>query len=324
MSAALPPLQFIRGSIGDTGAANFADDLVWVQGLLNRWLKARSKPALGLDGSFGNNTRQVIVDFQKEVVKLTEAKGAFTPGDATAGKLLAQRPASLRVTTGKNFVSFADGVSLDKSLTQRVLRLSQCALDCGLASYASLRQGVRSPKIAHLWSTSWNIRSGRVSLAALQALKDGKDLDGNIWYDKEWETDLQKDGKGALTAGSVKLLWRQIKSNARKHYDSDAIAAEGYKLSDPRIKPNSHRAVSNHTGGRAMDVSIGWLGGVRVFSMAIVNGENTDAAVNRVVRAFDLSRPVASERWHFQLPVDAARGVSGSNNMRPGSHPAPP
>jgi hypothetical protein len=127
-----------------------------------------------------------------------------------------------------------------------------------------------------------------------------------------------------LTPVSLRALWKKINANARTHYESDAVAAEGYRTSDPRIKPNGHRAVSNHTGGRAVDVSIGWLGGVRVFGMTISNGENTDPAVNRVVRAFELSRPVASERWHFQLPVDASKGVSGTNNMRAGSHPPPP
>src|SRR5688572_21722214 len=188
MSASLPVVQFIRGSISASSGGNFADDVLWVQGLLNRWLKTRSKPALALDGGFGENTRVVLVDFQREVVKLTQPKGAIAPGDATATQLLAQR--GMRIGTGANFSAFADGVSLDTTLLHRVLRLCQCALDCGLASYVSMRQGVRSPKVAHLWSTSWNIREGRVPLAALQALKDGKDLDGTLWYDKGWETGL--------------------------------------------------------------------------------------------------------------------------------------
>jgi hypothetical protein len=323
MAAPLPDVQFLRGGIGAAGGANSADDVVWVQGLLNRWLKGKAKLPIGLDGSFGESTRQAIVQFQQEVVKLNDPKGGMAPGDATTRSLLSLRPANLKVTTGKNFVAYADGVALDSTLQQRVLRLSQCALDCGLASYVSLRQGVRSPKVAHAWSTSWNIRQGRVPLAELQALKEGTDLDGNIWYDKAWETGLAKDGKGGLTVTSVKALWKSIKANARRYYDSDAVAAEGYRLSDPRIKPNGHRAVSNHTGGRAMDVAFGWLSGQKVFGMTIVDGENTDAAINRLVRTFSLSRPVASERWHYQLPVDAAKGMSGSNNTRPGRHPAP-
>lgn len=323
MSASLPVVQFIRGSISASSGGNFAGDVLWVQGLLNRWLKTRSKPALALDGGFGENTRVVLVDFQRDVVKLTQPKGAIAPGDATATQLLAQRPRGVRIGTGENFSSFADGVSLDTTLLHRVLRLCQCALDCSLASYVSMRQGVRSPKVAHLWSTSWNIREGRVPLAALQALKGGKDLDGTLWYDKGWETGLAKDGKDALTGASLKALWKKIKANAWSHYKSDAVAAEGYRTTDPRIKPNGHPKVSNHTGGRAIDVSIGWLSGVRIYGMSITDGENTDPAVNRLVRAFDLSRPVASERWHFQLPVDASKGVS-SNNMRAGSHPPPP
>jgi hypothetical protein len=323
MSASLPSVQFIRGTIGSGGEANLADDVLWVQGLLNRWLSTRTKPALGLDGGLGGSTHQALVDFQREVVKLAQPNGKVAPGDATATKLLALRPQALRVRTGTNFVSFADGVSLDSTLLNRTLRLCQCALDCGLASYASMRQGVRSPKVAHVWSTSWNIREGRVPLSALQGLKDGKDLDGNLWYEKDWEAGLAKDGKGTLTPTALKALWQKIKANARTLYDSDAVAAEGYKISDPRIRPNAHRAVSNHTGGRAVDIAIGWLAGAKAFGMAISNGENTDPAVNRLVRAFDLVRPVASERWHFQLPVDASKGVSGSNNMRAGSHPPP-
>ena len=82
MSASLPIVQFIRGSISASSGGNFADDVLWVQGLLNRWLKTRSKPALALDGGFGENTRVVLVDFQREVVKLPQPKGAVAPGDA--------------------------------------------------------------------------------------------------------------------------------------------------------------------------------------------------------------------------------------------------
>jgi hypothetical protein len=317
----LPPVQFLRGRIASPGGSNHADDVLWVQGLLNGWLKSINDDLLALDGGFGSGTQAALKKFQATVVSLAKPDGAVAPGDATALKLLSSRPAGrAKIVEGKDFWMQLDGAALDATLVQRVQRLAQCLIDSGVvAGDIKFNQGVRSPKVAHRWSTSWNIRKGRVPLAALTALKDGKDVDGNLWYDERWTDGLAKDRNGDLTPTGVKALWKKINANAWSYYQSDAIAAEGYRLSDARIKPNGHRAVSNHTGGRAVDVSIPWKAGARLFGLTVVNGETSDAAANRIVRAFDLSRPVNSERWHFQLPVDDTRGFVAKDNLRAAS-----
>ncbi len=321
MSVNLPAVQFLRGRIASPGGSNFADDVLWVQGLLNGWLKSINEDLLGLDGGFGTGTKAALTEFQRSVVGLAKPDGAVSAGDATALKLLGARSAGRsKIKVGQDFHTFLDGVTLAGALVQRVQRLGHCLIDCGLVSGdITLNQGVRSPKVAHRWSTSWNIRKGRVPLAALRALKDGTDLDGNLWYDKNWESGLLKDRASELTPAAVKALWKKINAHAFTYYKSNAIAAEGYRLSDARIKPNAHKAVSNHTGGKAMDVAIPWKAGARAFGLTIVNGETSDAAANRIVRAFDLSRPVKSERWHFQLPIDDTKGFVASNNLRAGA-----
>jgi hypothetical protein len=200
-----------------------------------------------------------------------------------------------------------------------VVRFCRCLLDIGAADgNIKFNQGVRSPKTAHQWSTAWNIRKEKVELPALQALAEGTDLDGNKWYDPSWENGLAKTDKGAFTAGALKQLWSNIFANAATFYGSDAIAAEGYRLNDPRIKPNAHKAVSNHIDGRAMDVAIPWKSGGNFFGRKIMNGKTSDQVANRIVVAFSLSRPVKSERWHFQLPSDDSRGFVGENNLTVG------
>ena len=148
----------------------------------------------------------------------------------------------------------------------------------------------------------------------LQALKDGQDKDGNLWYDKAWEEGLERDKSGHLTKAAQTALWKKIDQNARAFYDSNAVAAEGYKTTDERIKPNVHPKVSNHISGNAMDVSIPWKEKAKVGSLTISNGQNDDKAANHLVQKFGLSRPVQSEKWHFQLGTSDHFNYTNANN----------
>lgn len=317
MAPVFVPIRFINALVGRVPSRNDLADVIWVQGLLNRWLRSRSKPPIGLDGECGKATIDLITEFQSDAVKMKDPDGRVGPGDDTAQRLLDLRRAdTLKVNVGKNFVMSDQGTVLDKTLYERVLRLCQCLLDLELVDgNIRLNQGVRAKETAHKWSTSWNVRKRHVPLKALQSLKEGKDADGNTWYDVAWEADLRKDPKGAIEAASLKKLWDRIDANARTYYASDAVAAEGYRQSDARVKPNVHKALSNHIDGRAMDVSIPWKAGARIFGKKIVKGANSEEAANRLVRAFHLSRPVKSERWHFQLPADDSRGFTGAGNL---------
>src|SRR5205085_2015572 len=109
---------------------------------------------------------------------------------------------------GRNFVTLADGVKLDDELQRRVRALCQYLIDNHLVTGSIvLTQGVRSRKTAHKWSTSWNIRKRRVPLKNLQDLPDGKDKDGNQWYNEVWEEGLARDQHGHFTKDSLHRLW---------------------------------------------------------------------------------------------------------------------
>lgn len=129
---------------------------------------------------------------------------------------------------------------------------------------------MRAPATAHRWSTAWHIRHRRIRLRRLRALNNGRDLDGNLWYQRRW-------------------TWNRIIANARGHWNG-AYAAEGYPRRDPRRRPNINRPwVSNHIHGRAMDVTHPWVIG------------SWSRRARRIVANHQLRRPVRTEHWHFEI-----------------------
>ena len=308
----------IKKAVGDRDAktripaANSPDDVRVVQ----RLLKRQNVYGGIVDGDCGKQTIAAIRLFQQRKMGSSKPDGRVDPSGNTLLKLnqLSAGSRDFKIRTGRNFLRIADGRMVDPVLYYRCNRLCQYLIDNDIVvGDIYMTQGMRSPKKAHRWSTAWNIRQERVPLKNLQDLENGKDKDGNVWYKTEWEHGLKKDSKGEFTAASRKMLWRRIKKNARTYW-TGSIAAEGYELKDPKIKPNVHKKVSNHCTGQAMDISIPWKPGaqvrLRTKTGRIINGQNTDAMANALVAAFGLSRPVRSEKWHFQLAVTAKKNFS--------------
>jgi hypothetical protein len=170
-----------------------------------------------------------------------------------------------------DFHQSLDGVALNASLLANVNSLSRHLIQNNLVNAnITYNEGVRSPVVAHRWSTAWSIRNDRVPMANLQALQNGNDLDGNHWFTAGWTIDQAKQNASTIWSG--------------------AVAAEGYAADNPRRAPNTYQFVSNHCFGNAMDVAVPWT-----------TGGGTDVAANAVVAQFNLTRPVAGERWHFEL-----------------------
>lgn len=172
-----------------------------------------------------------------------------------------------------------DGVKLDPALDKKVTELADHLLDHYMVTEDISFDGIgglRSLKRAHEISTAYHIQEGSVKLEALKALKDGKDLDGNLWFKEGW--------------GEA-----QIKANAKSHWDG-ALAYEGYPVGDPRRLPNglTEPKVSEHCSGKAMDLTIKWRDG---------GGWHKEA--NDLVEKFGLVRPIVKEHWHFELPAAA-------------------
>lgn len=172
--------------------------------------------------------------------------------------------------------------------------------------------GIRPRKRAHILSTAYHIREKEaVSLKDLQALKDGKDLDGNIWYKKEWEQASTLFGFGKPQVATDEEILNQAKANALNlarnegggYIKSGKIncAYEGYETGDPKRQPNIPEVpISNHVTGHAIDLSgVEW---------SKLGGEWSEEA-NKFVASFGLTRPYSpeantyciKENWHFEL-----------------------
>lgn len=224
--------------------------------------------------------------------------------------------------------------TLDPTLLDNFMRLaSDLVAQNAVTDDITLNEGVRDPVVAHQWSTSWMIRVGRFKYKCsstlfdrLRALQKGTDLDGNVWYMKEWETKIRaalrqvgiayQTATGQLTPTARKLLWMKIEKNSEqydKRTDKTAEAADGYAKGDQRRRPNTHPGeVSPHVFGRAIDASIRWRFGVMLSTGLVTTGEvgytkkdgtvvPPDPAANDYVAWHGLLRPVKKEMWHFEL-----------------------
>jgi hypothetical protein len=87
MAVVLPDSGFIQGSVGPNGP-NDPADVLWVQGLLNRWRASKKLELLSIDGGFGGKTQAAIAEFQSKELASSRPTGVVTPGDTTASRLV--------------------------------------------------------------------------------------------------------------------------------------------------------------------------------------------------------------------------------------------
>jgi hypothetical protein len=197
-----------------------------------------------------------------------------------------------RVTAAPDFCSTLGNVSLDSGLVDRVMSLAARLVSRNfVTSDIRLKDGVRSKPQAHRWSTTYGILKDHIMLQTLQSLPDGKDVDGNTWYNAEWLDGLPTNADGTLTSHGLAQLWKRIKNNARsvsadRNGNYDLTAAEGYPDGDARQAPNDYPKVSKHCLGHAIDVTVPWRIG--------------PSQAEKLVAEFDLSRPVPGEVWHYE------------------------
>jgi hypothetical protein len=167
-------------------------------------------------------------------------------------------------------------VKLDPALDAAVTKLVQHLIDNYMVTGNVVFEGiggVREPQKAHRNSTAYHIRIGVVTMDALKALPEGKDEDGNLWYQEGWTE-------------------AQVKANAIKVWDGE-VANEGYAADDPKRLPNAAEVpMSTHCTGHAMDITIPWR-----------DGDGWHPEARELVKEFGLVRPYdPAERWHFELP----------------------
>lgn len=172
--------------------------------------------------------------------------------------------------------------------TSMVLRFRITALKLYLGRSGikcKLMQHYRSKKIAHLWSTAYHITNGSITLGDLRRLRNGKDKDGNIWYNRFWDP--------GGSDGECANISKSIEKNARKLGQADLhYAEEGYETDSTYRAPNLPSIpVSKHVYGKAIDFNIDWnqLGGA------------WSSKAEKITAQFGLIRPYRQEPWHFEL-----------------------
>ncbi len=212
-------------------------------------------------------------------------------------------------------------ISLKQSLLDKMHNMANHALENDLVTGdIYFTYGMRSPGVAHKWSTAWSIREGKIGLSELQTLENskgekGKDEDGNAWHQEGW------------TMG-------QAQSNATNAW-SGAQAAEGYPSGDQRKEPNNYSGVTRHATGLAIDAVFPWKDAGQVkdpaaleaLKASIRDKYKNDAAkrvkalaevdrfvargsysqlAEETVAQFGLVRPLlhktSTEDWHYEEP----------------------
>jgi hypothetical protein len=164
-------------------------------------------------------------------------------------------------------------------ITALKLYLGQSGINCKLI------QHYRSKKIAHRWSTAYQITNGSITLGDLRRLKNGKDEDGNIWYNRFWDP--------GGSDGECANISKSIEKNAIKLGQANMnYAEEGYETDSSYRAPNLQSLpVSRHVYGKAIDFNIDWnqLGGA------------WSSKAEKIISQFGLIRPYKQEPWHFEL-----------------------
>jgi hypothetical protein len=206
-----------------------------------------------------------------------------------------RQPGSRKFTWGfgGGFLPALDGVALDGSLMTKVHALMEWAIynDMVLGDIR-ITSGMRSPRTAHFLCVRYEIgesKMARVSMEDLQRLPDGRDHDGNQWYQPGWTR-------------------QQIIDNALSKYEKGskhAVAAAGYDFGDPRRAPlplSSAPGVSRHCSGHAVDVDIPWRSAADPNERDLWGWE-------QIYHQFGLTRPLHRDRgfsgskpesWHVE------------------------
>jgi Domain of unknown function (DUF4157) len=271
--------------------------------------------------------RRLIAHELAHVVQQTGQQGGAAPRVQRQAKPGA---ATTEQKEGQSSSLSLEGVATE--LLKRLNRMVKALLARGINSTGI--SGTRTKQQAHIASTAYHIHTrDAVPLKDLQALKDGKDLDGNVWYKKQWERapaflSFLYDSRPAtgeeIMAEAKKNALELVKrespkfiSTSYKVFHNVTCAYEGYEAGDPHRKPNVDEVpLSSHLSGNAVDINgIEWekLGGP------------WSAEAKEFVAGFGLARPFtpesgtycSAEPWHFELAASAPKSDAPQQSGNP-------
>lgn len=224
----------ISASVG-SGGTNKAADVLTVQTLLNRYLAAQEEPLLDACGTIDPDTILAIQAYQKDVVGIAAPDGRIDPGGRT-WKALDSGQGFAPTLSGKawwnaNQASYPNSNRLEdlaKPFGDNAAKFVKALKDAGAS--VTIAATLRHPTRARLMRYSWDIAKGII------APKDAPAIPGcTIRWDH-----------GDLT---------QSKAGAQEMVDCFGIAFQ------PSL-------TSLHIEGRAIDMTIGWNGTLKIKDAA--------------------------------------------------------
>ena len=229
----------ISGSVG-RGGINRSDDVTTVQNLLQPHMSALGLAPLEIDGRFGDNTLKAIRLYQKRVMGRTNPDGRVdvdgatwraltggtivTPPDAPAGGTSNLSGAAWWHANQARYPNSNKLADLAPSFRAKLTPFLDALRTAGAT--VSITAGNRDATRAYLMHFCWQISKGAVRASAVPP-RAGCDI--------RWDHGSDS----------------QSKRGAREMRDLFGIV----------FKPS---LTSNHIGGEAVDMTIGWTGTLRV------------------------------------------------------------
>ena len=207
------------------------------------------------------------------------------PEEPTAKAEAAAETPKFRVKRGRDFAQSLDGKAIDSKLMQTLTNFFNYLIAHDqVGGDITLAEGMRDPRKAHRWSTAYAIRNDQIPLETLQKLSNGRDIDGNQWYEK------------GDTIAQAKRRAADLGLNS-----PSTPASEGYPLGEAKQVPNHwDKGISNHLLGKAVKAFIPWT--------TEKAGQLNDAVANDLIKKFGLKRPVSKDETHFELLQGSPQG----------------
>jgi len=224
----------IGASVGSEGVNEPADVLV-VQHLLNDWLKTQGEATLQADGDAGARTLAAITAFQRRVLQSPRPDGRIDPGGRTWDALSSWSPPPALLSGAAwwranqgDYPNRARLADLAPAFRAKVTAFLAALEEAGAT--VDIASTRRDARRAQLMSHSWRIASG----------------------------DLAPETAPVIPG--VPIAWQHA-TPAR----SRAAAQEMVDLFNIAFEPS---LTSLHIQGRAIDMTIGWTGTLRIRDRA--------------------------------------------------------
>jgi hypothetical protein len=272
----------ISASVG-RGGVNKTEDVTKVQQLLAPHVLALGRPPLDVDGDYGENTRIAIRLYQQRVVGLSNPDGRVDPGGRTWQSLTAGATAVPVQPAPGGSTSLSGGAwwdanqarfpnssaigDLAPSFRPKLAAFVQALRDAGAS--VSITAGNRHETRAYLMHFCWNVARGKVRPSAVPS-KPGCDIQWN-------------HGNDARSRAAAKEMERRFRI-----------------VHEPSL-------TSNHIGGEAVDMTIGWAGTLRItdangriHALGVPRNGADNAGLHAVGRTFGVKKLV-SDAPHWSL-----------------------